>query len=465
MNSMMITIIIVMAVYFVAMIAISWMGKKYATNFSDYLSAGHSAGIALIVGGAMGAHLGNGLVVGGGSEGAAVGLSGAVYGLGCCLSYVFLAFLLNKFVYQNGYLSLADFLRKRYDNELPAQVYNIVTVLSYLGILGSQLMAGKALFEAMGMNGVVGVFIIAIVVFLYSQISGLWGAFATSVIQSAVIAVGILAAVIYLFQDNAWGLIQEAVAAGTVPETYTSIYKGYDLTTILMLVIPVSLMIFTDQCSYQRICSAKSERTSFAAHLLAAAFMVPICIAPAVIGMYGYVKFGATGNSAFFTVVLNVLPPIFAALVVTAVIAAVMSTIDGAFIAFSQVLLNDLYRNHINKSVTEERLSKMTLGLNIIITAIGIVIALTATSLVGLLSNTYLFLTAACLVPFLGGRIWKGGTTAGAVTSSAVGVVFCLLQMAGIYTLPYSAVTLFIPSLVAYVVVSLCTGKKGTTVQ
>ena len=175
MNSMMITIIIVMAVYFVAMIAISWMGKKYATNFSDYLSAGRSAGIALIVGGAMGAHLGNGLVVGGGGEGAAVGLSGAVYGLGCCLSYVFLAFLLNKFVYQNGYLSLADFLRKRYDNELPAQVYNIVTVLSYLGILGSQLMAGKALFEAMGMNGVVGVFIIAIVVFLYSQISGLWG--------------------------------------------------------------------------------------------------------------------------------------------------------------------------------------------------------------------------------------------------------------------------------------------------
>ena len=107
MNSMMMTIIVVMVIYFIAMIAISWMGKRYATSFSDYLSAGHSAGIALIVGGAMGAHIGNGLVVGGGSEGAAVGLSGAIYGLGCCLSYVFLAFLMNKFVYQNGYMSLA----------------------------------------------------------------------------------------------------------------------------------------------------------------------------------------------------------------------------------------------------------------------------------------------------------------------------------------------------------------------
>lgn len=465
MNSMMMTIIVVMVIYFIAMIAISWMGKRYATSFSDYLSAGHSAGIALIVGGAMGAHIGNGLVVGGGSEGAAVGLSGAIYGLGCCLSYVFLAFLMNKFVYQNGYMSLADFLRKRYNNELPAQVYNVATVLSYLGILGSQLMAGKALFEALGLSGTIGVFVIAIVVFLYSQISGLWGAFATSVIQSAVIAVGIIAALIYLLQDDAWGQIQQAMAAGVVPETYTSIYKGYDMTTILMLVIPVSLSIFTDQCSYQRICSAKTEKTSLAGHLLAAAFMIPICIAPAVIGMYGFVKYNATGNAAFFTVVLNVLPPIFAALVVTAVIAAVMSTIDGAFIAFSQVILNDLYCNHINKSVTDEKLSKMTLGLNVIITAIGIIFTLNATSLVGLLSNTYLFLCAACLVPFLGGRIWKHGTTAGAVTSSAVGVVFCLLQMTGVYTLPYSAVTLFVPSLIAYVAVSLFTGKQNSAVQ
>lgn len=455
--SMTMLIVIVMAIYFVAMIGISWMGKAHAENFEDYLNAGRSAGLALIIGGAMGAHIGNGLVVGGGGEGASVGLSGCVYGLGCAFSYVILTFLMSDFVWKNGYLSLSDYLRERYKSEIPSQIYNIVTTCSYIGLLAGQLMAGKALFEALGLSGTVGVFIIAIVVFLYSQISGLWGAFATSVVQTVVIAVGVISACAYLLSNGAWDMITQAVANGTVPPTYTQIPSGYDTSTILILAVPVALSIFTDQSSYQRICAAKTAEVSKIGHILAAIIMIPLCVAPAFIGMYGHVAFGAEGNTAFFTVVLNVLPPLFAALVVTAVIAAVMSTIDGVFVAFSQVLLNDLYKNHINKNATPELLSKMTLGLNVIVCAIGIVLALTSSSLVGLLSNVYVFLCGACLVPFLAGRWWKGGTNAGAIGASIVGSIFSILEMTGIFSLPYSGITVFIPSLIAYIIVSLAT--------
>lgn len=182
---------------------------------------------------------------------------------------------------------------------------------------------------------------------------------------------------------------------------------------------------------------------------------------PCIIGMYGRVHFGAEGNNAFFTVVLNVLPPVFAALVVTAVIAAVMSTIDCVFISFSQVLLNDFYRRRINPDVTDKQLSKMTLGLNVIICVVAIGFAVTATSLVGLLSNCYLFLEGACLVPFLGGRWYKGATKQGAIASSIVGAGIAVLEMFGIFSLPYSAITLFIPSLIAFVIVSMMTSGKA----
>ena len=413
----------------------------------------------------MGAHLGNGLVVGGGGEGAAVGLSGAVYGLGCCLSYVFLALLLNNFVYQNGYLSLADFLRKRYDNELPAQVYNIVTVLSYLGILGSQLMAGKALFEAMGMNGVVGVFIIAIVVFLYSQISGLWGAFATSVIQSAVIAVGILAAVIYLFQDNAWGLIQEAVAAGTVPETYTSLYKGYDLTTHLMLVIPVSLMIFTDQCSYQRICSAKSDGppswpTCWRLSLWSPSASLPsssACTAtsirrhrqlrllhrgaerpaPHLRGPGGHR--GHRGRHVHHRRGVHRLLPGPAQRPVP---QPHQQERDGEPAVQDDPGPEHHHHRHRHRHRSDRHLPGGPAVQHL---------PVPDRRLSGALPGR----------PDLEGRHHRRRGDQLRLWA----VLFCLLQMAGIYTLPYSAVTLFIPSLVAYVVVSLCTGKKGTSVQ
>lgn len=172
---MLTTIAIIMAIYMIAMVAISWMGKKYANSFEDYVSAGKSCGIIMMIGGAMGAHIGNGLVVGGAGEGAGVGFSGIAYGIGCCISYLILPFVMNHFVYSNGYLSMGEYLSKRYHNFLPAQIFTWATVFSFIGLVGGQLMAGGALFEALGMSKILGVVIIAMVVFLYSQISGLWG--------------------------------------------------------------------------------------------------------------------------------------------------------------------------------------------------------------------------------------------------------------------------------------------------
>ena len=41
-SSTMTLIVIVMAIYFVGMIAISWMGRKYGKNFDDFISAGRN---------------------------------------------------------------------------------------------------------------------------------------------------------------------------------------------------------------------------------------------------------------------------------------------------------------------------------------------------------------------------------------------------------------------------------------
>lgn len=82
-SSTMTLIVIVMAFYFIGMIAISWMGRKYGKNFDDFISAGRNCTTLMIIGSAVGSHIGNGYVVGGAASGAAVGLSGAWYGIGC----------------------------------------------------------------------------------------------------------------------------------------------------------------------------------------------------------------------------------------------------------------------------------------------------------------------------------------------------------------------------------------------
>ena len=61
---------------------------------------------------------------------------------------------------------------------------------------------------------------------------------------------------------------------------------------------------------------------------------------------------------------------------------------------------------------------------------------------------------------FVGGIFWKKATKAGALTASAVGVFFVVLYKFCGVQLPFSSVFPILPSLVAFVIVSLCTQPK-----
>lgn len=81
-------------------------------------------------------------------------------------------------------------------------------------------------------------------------------------------------------------------------------------------------------------------------------------------------------------------------------------------------------------------------------------------NIINLLSSTYIFLTACCLVPFVGGMYWKRGTAKGATVSSIVGLIISVLNMTKIYVLPMSDFSPIIIALGVYVIVSLC-DKEG----
>ena len=64
-------------------------------------------------------------------------------------------------------MSMADYTRERYHNEIPGTIYDLSTAISSIGLIAGQIMAGKALFEALGLPGNVGAIAIAVVVLLY----------------------------------------------------------------------------------------------------------------------------------------------------------------------------------------------------------------------------------------------------------------------------------------------------------
>ena len=495
------TIVVVLVIYFAAMVLIGWMGRSKASNFEGYLSMGRTGGVLLLMGGAIGGQIGNGFVVGGAAEGAASGLAGSAYGIACALSLILVAIFLNNFIYNNGYMSMADYTRQRYHSEVPGTIYDLSTAISSIGLIAGQIMAGKALFEALGLPGTVGAIAIAVVVLLYSQLSGLWGAFATSVVQTGVIIVGLVATTLVLISRGAVSEMSSAIQAGelasssldmsglsasgfaammlpllfgmvTDQPTYQRINsaKSAKASGFAAMMLPLLFGMVTDQPTYQRINSAKSAKISKIACYLSCIIMIPLALMPAFIGSFGAYKYNASGNSAFFDVILNELPAIVCALIIAAVLAAVMSTIDCGLITMSTVLTRDIWQGALHKNPSEKQLKKITLVINILFMGSSTILALTSGSILGLLNSVYSFLAAACFVPFVGGIVWKRADAKSAIAASIVGVLTVLISWIPGVTFPLgniipSGLFPIIPSAIAFILVGLFTGNSNTVAE
>ena len=463
------TIVVVLVIYFAAMVFIGWMGRSKASNFEGYLSMGRTGGVLLLMGGAIGGQIGNGFVVGGAAEGAASGLAGSDYGIACALSLILVALFLNDFIYNNGYMSMADYTRQRYHSEVPGTIYDLSTAISSIGLIAGQIMAGKALFEALGLPGTVGAIAIAVVVLLYSQLSGLWGAFATSVVQTGVIIVGLVATTIVLISKGAVGEMSTAIQAGELAGSSLDM-SGLSASGFAAMMLPLLFGMVTDQPTYQRINSAKSAKISKIACYLSCIIMIPLALMPAFIGSFGAYKYNASGNSAFFDVILNELPAIVCAFIIAAVLAAVMSTIDCGLITMSTVLTRDIWQGALHKNPSEKQLKKITLVINILFMGSSTILALSSGSILGLLNSVYSFLAAACFVPFVGGIIWKRADAKSAIAASVVGVLTVLISWIPGVTFPLgniipSGLFPIIPSAIAFVLVGLFTGSSNTAAE
>lgn len=463
------TIVVVLVIYFAAMVFIGWMGRSKASNFEGYLSMGRTGGVLLLMGGAIGGQIGNGFVVGGAAEGAASGLAGSAYGIACALSLILVALFLNDFIYNNGYMSMADYTRQRYHSEVPGTIYDLSTAISSIGLIAGQIMAGKALFEALGLPGTVGAIAIAVVVLLYSQLSGLWGAFATSVVQTGVIIVGLVATTIVLISKGAVGEMSTAIQAGELAGSSLDM-SGLSASGFAAMMLPLLFGMVTDQPTYQRINSAKSAKISKIACYLSCIIMIPLALMPAFIGSFGAYKYNASGNSAFFDVILNELPAIVCALIIAAVLAAVMSTIDCGLITMSTVLTRDIWQGALHKNPSEKQLKKITLVINILFMGSSTILALSSGSILGLLNSVYSFLAAACFVPFVGGIIWKRADAKSAIAASVVGVLTVLISWIPGVTFPLgniipSGLFPIIPSAMAFILVGLFTGSSNRTAE
>lgn len=450
--------VVVLVVYLAAMLGIGFLGRGTADNFEDYVTAAKKGTLLMVCGSYIGSHIGNGVVVGGAEYGAEYGIGGAWFGVGASLGYIVFAFVVARKLYRANALTISDVLNQRYGKRITGTIYAVVNCFAAMSIMAGQIIAGRNLFSYLGLNPVLGATLVCIVVFIYATVSGQWGVMMTDVIQSIVVVVCTLLAILYMAVTGGFGIMKEVL-----PASSWSIMP-FGTEQWVMMLFPSMLYGLVSCASFQRNISAKDEKTAVLSALWGGLLLLPFVILPVLIGMYGRALFpDAPASSIMFQVMLEAFPSWLAAILIAALVAAVMSTVDSQLIYITASFTNDIYVEYINHKADDKTLNRIAHVVTFVVGCVVLYLALNAKEIISMLSYAYTFLCAGTLVMFVGGIFWGKATRAGAVSAAVVGIFFVVLYKFCGVNLPYSSVFPILPSAIAFVVVSLLTQSQMKT--
>ncbi|MET8449813.1 sodium:solute symporter [Streptomyces sp. NPDC005209] len=459
----------VIVVYLAGMLAMGWWGMRRAKSKSEFLVAGRRLGPAMYSGTMAAIVLGGASTIGGVGLGYQYGLSGAwmvfTIGLGLlALSVFFSARIARLKVY-----TVSEMLDLRYGGR--AGVISGVVMWAYTLMLAvTSTIAYATIFDVLfDMNRTVAIVLGGSIVVAYSTLGGMWSITLTDMVQFVVKTIGVLLLLLPIAVVKAGGFSEMKAKLPT--EYFDPLGIGGETIFTYVLIYTFGMLIGQD--IWQRVFTARSDRTAKWGGTVAGTYCLAYALAGAVIGTAAKVLYPKLGSpdDAFATIVKDELPVGVRGLVLAAALAAVMSTSSGALIACATVANNDIWsrlRGAVRRGEGGEAAHDEVSGNRAFILLMGVAVIGTAIALnnvVEALTVAYNLLVAGLLVPILGGLLWKRGTVQGALASVIVGGLAVIGLMAGYGILANEPVYLGLSaSLVAYVAVSLATKPTDAAV-
>lgn len=461
----------VVVTYLATMVVIGVYISRRVKITSDFLIAGRKLGLPLTTATLAAVQLGAGVILGGAELGAESGVwPGMWYGIGCGGGLILAGILVASKLRKHKGIVPLDFFADRYGERKWVRIWGwLSNIPSLLGIFVAQLMAAGSIFSVFGFSYTQGIIIIGIVIVLYSVMGGMWGVVVTDFVQLGIIVLGIpLVAIMALIK---LGDI-ETITAGSVLAT-PFIPHGM-LSRAVFIIVPFLLSISVSYDAYMRYQASKSEAVAKWGCILGGIFVIFISFCVGFAGAVGKILFPTLENTAVFPHMIQAtLPPVLAGLVVSALLAAAMSSGNCLLISFAGCCSRDLYNKVFNPSAKLDELKySKAISRAAIVSAliVGILIALRAK---GILYTMIIFnypYMGSMLVPLLGGVLWKKATTKGAIAAILVGGTIGGVSFAvgmpgpfsGLFNIDLGLFIAYTVSAFVFITVSLWTSDSGS---
>ena len=397
--------------------------------------------------------------------------------IGTVCAWLFVAPRLRRYsIRANDSITIPQFLTNRFlsKNRGLQIISALVFVVVYCVYSASSISACGTLFNTViGMDKQTAMIIATAIILLYVFLGGFNAVCWTDFFQGLLMLGALmLAPIIALFAMNAADFIAPAV---NVTENYYSLLSGgsFDKQSLMDILSGLGwgLGYFGMPHILVRYISIKSEHEMRKSQIIGSSWTTLILIMSCVVGIVGR-KFLGDGledqSLVFVTLVRKVFPAFLAGILLSAILAAAMSTADSQLLASSSAFASDIYKPVMRKNASDH---EMLWAGRIIVVVISVVAFFIANSpncggIMALVECAWAGFGSAFGPVILLALYWRRLTYSGAVAGVTVGFVVDALWYAFLSTPTglYEIIPGFLCGLIAAVVVSLLSKAPGKEV-
>lgn len=469
-------------VYIGLMLVIGWVAFQRTQDLADYILGGRSLGPWSSALSASASDMSGWLLLGLPGAAYASGLSASWIAIGLLagtwLNWLFMAPRLRVYTFKaNNSLTLPEFLEKRFRD--PSNMLRVVSalfiLLFFLFYTSSGLVAAGKLFETVfSLDYKMAVLLGTLAVMSYTMFGGFLAVSWTDLLQGLLMAATL--AIVPLWAMGELGGVNATFSS--IHElnpnllTWFSDAEGQALSAIgIISAVAWGLGYFGQPHILARFAAIKSHKDIPAARRIAVSWSALTLTCAMLIGLIGsvFIEGGLGDGETIFMYMVNALfHPLIAGILLSAILAAIMSTADSQLLVSSSALTEDFYKSLFRKEASQKELVRVGRLTVVVIAFAAMLLAFNENSTVlDLVSYAWAGFGGTFGPVLLLSLFWKRATALGAMAGIVVGgvtVVAWANMSGGIFEL-YEIVPGFILAGIAMIVLSLLSPEPSEEIQ
>jgi sodium/proline symporter len=480
-------VVTTMVVYLIGMIGVGvWMYRR-TDSLDDFVLGGRSLGSVPAALSAQASDMSGWLLLGlpGAVYVAGIGASWIGIGLliGTYLNWRFVAARLRTYTERaDNAITLSDYLEHRFEDgtRLLRLVSAIVIIVFFSIYVSSGLVAGGLLFELVfGLDVTTAITISVGVIVIYTLLGGFLAVSYTDAFQGLLMVTAlILVPVVAVAADGGFGAMTDTVRAksptllqmfgeaGFEDGAWTA---GGSLGALAIISsLAWGLGYFGQPHILARFMGIRDARLVPVARRIGVTWVAVSLAGAVLVGIAGIAYFTEpldNPETVFISLIGETVTPWIGAILLTAVLAAVMSTADSQLLVTSSALTEDIFRAFLHRAAPQHVLLWVGRGTTVGVALFAYVLALRGGTVLDLVAYAWAGFGAAFGPVIVLSLYWPRATRAGALAGMLTGAISVVLFRNVIDTGLYEIVPGVVLATVAFVVVSRFTTPPSRSWQ